>query len=1125
MIQVVLQETWRSRYFKISALIGTAFFQGYYYLCFQYEQLFANYSASFGINNTIFFFGNLPTLLLLIVNLSVIVVVLAVQNLLITRAELYTRPYRNLALPIALAIGSSFSVFVVFLLNVTLIYASTVFCSLIDVPYGNVPTVLPTVTLMVFDLPVSLLFWSSLALLVGFAVRNATIAFVVALLAALTHWLIDLALPFNWLGVTANYSYSVMVVSDIAPRLPDSEILLNRATSLVATVGFCFLSAVVYLRQERSRVHCSLASVASLLLAGLALGMQISTIKSAADERLRWTAAHAEFEPREILDLTSIAGSVVIQPGNSLELDLDLTMTTPHEFNTSELVFSFNPGMSIERLSVNDSPQNFTFDDGLLSVPYVCDSCAANETLVLSIEAVGSPNLEFGYLEPELDYLADPAVPRHMSKLLGTTNSIFNGGFIALMPGIRWYPSPGPLSVDKYVDALVHAPDLFDVQLQVSIAESNWLAAGPGHRTRDPSANSSFTFRTSNEVTHFGIFASEFDSKVLTTDSLELEVLVHKQHTSTIDSMIKVEDEFRNYVAERLASLAALDLEFKDKTITLVEVPNYLRFVGGYGMEFIHSLPGVVLFKESSLPLSNIDDIVRGIRVYVQEEDEIVEALFSRMSRYTQENVVSGNLEEAIAHQLHPYAFHGFQTNQVALNYLRRMTVSEAVTAGNHLYLDVDLLVPFAPLMKTNPITTLDKLLRFYETYEPRAVDISINNYYYMSSVDPYVRDDESRNSVLSSETLSSRRFLHYKTRVAYSALSALHGDENAHRMIAPMVTVNNLSDEVDSFEYVYRTANSLELNLSPFLREWLTTDSVPSFRVSEARSSKVSVKGDDVNYRASLSIRNDSNSHGIVWMGAVDEVEAFSDIPVVEIPPQTSVEINAYSMNRITEIRGATFHSRNSGITRFVPLPDSDESENYIRSPTETSDWTPDDDEYIVVDNLDPGTRVLSMSDSSHTLTGSIYGLVDAIPALPRLVQNGVEYVLPNAAPFRRQQWHYETAWTAYGKYDQSLFQATSETAPTIRFTANLPASGEWSLDYYFPYVYSYWDQYGEFNFVLRDGTTALNIDFDANSLSGWNRLGTFEIEGPNVHLDLVSVEPLDSPRVADAIRWKRVE
>lgn len=1121
-----LRETWRSRYFQVLAVVATALFQAYYFLCVQYEHLIAIHSASFGINHTVFFFGNIPTLLFALAQIAVIVVVLARFNRIKEISELFSFAFRNVAFTSAQVFTAAISVFSIVFLNVILLFACTFIADVVDVAYGSVPTLIPVINLLVVDLPVTLLFWSSLALLIAFIVRNAGIAFVIASISVLAIWVTAQLLPLNWLPLVSSYSYGTMVVSDLAPRLPDLGILLNRVATLLAATGLCAMAAYSWSRLDVKTYQYFWAGFLTLILSVLVTAFQVQKISLDNDERQVWTLAHAPFNSNEIVELTALTGDVLIRLGKRLELNLNLTLAMPADFSAPELVFSFNPGMAIQYLAVDDVARDFAFEHGILSVPCNSDPCELRSNVTLSIEAEGVPNLHFGYLEPEIDYLRTTGSSSHLRKLLGTRNSVFNKQFVALLPGIRWYPTPGPLSVDKHVEALLRAPDLFDVDLKLSVPEKDWIVAGPGHRTPDLSAKSSFKFQTNHEVTHFGIVASDFVSKIATVDELEIEFLVHRRHVNALKTLDILEDELKSYLVEWMQKLAALDISLRDSSVTLVEVPNYLRIVGGYGMDFVHSIPGIVLIKEHSLPLSTIVVMAKAFQRLAEPDESVSQLLFPNLLRYNRQNAVGGNLETAFASQLHPYTYREFTTDRAALNYLRRMSITAAFNRGGFRFIDVELLDRFAPLMKANPLLTLDRMLDLYLTHSPTSLSTGMLNYLRMSQSRETANVTALSELDLSNAMLESRRTLYFRTWDVYLAMVALHGEAVVHSMLAPLDYGDGSISDKDGIEYIYRAAEASDVSLGPFVRDWLSTDELPSFRISEVELNRISVEESDVGYRTNFNLRNDSDTDGVIRLNLQTEGRRQLDPVAVEVPTRTSLGFNIYSVERPTWVWVATYHSLNTtGISRIVDAPLNDRVEHRIRPTVEASTWMPNDGDYIVVDNLDAGTKVMSVSNDALTFTQSVHGLLDLVPDLPRIMRNGVEYSLPNAAPFREKHWSYRVAWTMYGKYVQSAFETNGESAPTVRFSTDLPESGKWSLDYYFPYRYPYWTQYGRYNFVLRDESGEFEIDIDANSLHGWNHLGTFDMEGTEVHLDLVSVDPPGSLRAADAIRWQQVE
>ena len=633
-----------------------------------------------GINNTIFFFGNLPSLVVPLFQLGVISVSLIESNSIIkirNIQELAARPSWNLTVLSGHVASASMMVFAIAFANVLIIFVATTIASLADLNYGNGPSLTSSVNLLFIDVPATLLFWSSLALFIRILVKNATIAFALTAIASTLAFLLTFVVPFNWISMLSSYSYDVMVVSDVVPRFPDAAILLNRTGTIVAACALLVLSALVWNRLDvNKRRYVWSGSVLIVVLASIIYG-QVLLIVSNQQDRLEWSKAHNAFNIEETVDLLKLSGNIWIDPGRSLNLDLELVVRVPENFTSSEIIFSFNPGLTINRLAVDRSEQEFAFNDGILSIPCPCDPCIDAADVFVSIRAQGRPDELFGNLDPEIDFLGSAGVPHHARKYFGTQNSIFSKRFVALMPASRWYPVPGSLKVDKYVEALQRAPDLFDVNLDVTVASEEWNVAGPGYKTRHPVDSNTFTFRTGHRIPHFTVIASRFESRSSTVEGFHIEALMHQSHSDVIEGLEFLKDEFSEYFAQRLRSLSAFGIEFKNASVTLVEVPNYLRTVGGYGMRFLQSFPGVILLKENSIPLSNIDDIKERGSGNLSPDEDFDEKLWSHFRKYNERNHVGGNIAQALAGQLYPYAYRQFETDNVALNYLRRLLIAD----------------------------------------------------------------------------------------------------------------------------------------------------------------------------------------------------------------------------------------------------------------------------------------------------------------------------------------------------------------------------------------------------------------------------------------------------------------
>ena len=1082
-----------------------------------------------GINNTIFFFGNLPSLVVPLLQLCVISVTLIESNSIIefrNTQELAARPIWNLTVLLGCVASASTMILAIAFANASIIFLTTAIASLLGLNFGNVPSIIPTLNLIFIDLPTTLLFWSSLALFVRIVVKHATIAFVLATIAATLAFLLIFVVPFYSVGAVTGYNYDFMVVSDLVPRFPDATILLNRAGLIVAAGALIVFSALIWNRLDVKRRSYAWFGFASVLVLASLTYAQTSIIASVEKDQKNWSNAHRSFDVKETVDLLKLSGNVTINPGRSLELDLTLVVSVPDDFSATELIFSFNPSMTIDQLIMNGSERDFEFQQGLLSMPYSCGSCVEVHELVISIRARGRPDELFGYLEPEIDYLGSTELPHHVRKLFGTQNSIFNKRFVALMPASRWYPVPGSLKVDQYVEALQRAPDLFDLELVVTVASDGWNVAGPGYKTRHSIDSRTFTFRTGHEIPHFAIIASRFVSRSTTVEEFDLEALIHARHSDIFDGLELLKDPFEEYLAQRLRRLASVDIKFRNQSVTFVEVPNYLRTVGGFGMKFVQSLPGVILIKESAIPLSNFDDITEKRSKNLRPGEELDERLFSHFQEYSERNLVGGNIAQAFAEQLYPYAYQQFKADNVALNYLRRLLIADSIVHAEYSYVhtDAEIIASFVPLMTAHPVLTLDFLLKRFETHYPLSLAQSMIEYVFVGS------DSLAAESVVLSEletledSIRSFKVLYLKVWTIYRAFREMYGGDALHKIIAPLRPSIDLIDGMGSVEYLYRNASSVDLKLGSFVREWLTTDAIPGFQASEVEAKMVDAKDALWTHHATLEIRNDQDAHGVVDVYLSGQLEDFDAGTSVEVPPNTSYRFNLYSKEPVLDVSIQTFHSMNGGfISRRIPQPDEDDVARRIRPFVEASQWVPQGDDSIVIDNLDEGIELIGNSQERPTFVEKISSWMNVFPVLPKIQRNGVEYGMTHAVS-SSADWKHVDLWTAYGQYRQTSWETFSKSARTVRFTTDLPQGGKWNLQYHFPYLYPYWRQYGRYHFILRNGAQEHPITMDANSLSGWVDLGSFDIVGSTVQLDLISVEPSDSRRVADAIRWRRV-
>ena len=191
-------------------------------------------------------------------------------------------------------------------------------------------------------------------------------------------------------------------------------------------------------------------------------------------------------------------------------MNLTLTLVPPQQNATDQVTFTLNPDYKIKKVVLDSKEiEDHAFRDGLLKIPAYH---FGDETTTLQIECVGKPDPKFAYLDAKIDLsganVMDFSVA--MARFLGNQSYVFKSDYVALLPGVSWYPTAGVAI--GHDDPQTYPKDHFLVDLSVTVPKK-WTVAGPGKRelqTNDDGKNT-FRFRPENPVVDVVLAASKFE--------------------------------------------------------------------------------------------------------------------------------------------------------------------------------------------------------------------------------------------------------------------------------------------------------------------------------------------------------------------------------------------------------------------------------------------------------------------------------------------------------------------------------------------------------------------------------------------------------------------------------------
>ncbi len=135
--------------------------------------------------------------------------------------------------------------------------------------------------------------------------------------------------------------------SDLVPSIADGAGLVRLGALLMITAGLLALAAAFHPRRDggsRSRriaLGAALLAVASVMVGGIAW-RSVGLI----DRRAALLEAHRARSQDVAPDVRAITGTVRIDPGRQLQLDLRLQVRAPADRRLETLLFTFNPGLT-----------------------------------------------------------------------------------------------------------------------------------------------------------------------------------------------------------------------------------------------------------------------------------------------------------------------------------------------------------------------------------------------------------------------------------------------------------------------------------------------------------------------------------------------------------------------------------------------------------------------------------------------------------------------------------------------------------------------------------------------------------------------------------------------------------
>ncbi|MXW06785.1 MAG: hypothetical protein F4X56_08045 [Gammaproteobacteria bacterium] len=1150
-----------TRAWVLAVLLTLTMQLGYILACW-YLAYHLPYDPTAGINAPKYLLGNIDPTILLFFNWAL----LLIQFDLVQRHDRHriaevidTEPATNLEVLVGRVVAVTGSLWVLVAVNILVMQFVGSF-SIFGWNFAETLQWHSVVNLLLIDGPVNLLFWSSFLILLSVLFRNRLLLLLVGATAMFCWYWLIIRSSYSLVSLVSPSGNDTLLVSEITPGLPSFGTILIRISYVLFSAFFLACGAYFHSRLDGTkptRLNQSILPI-SLAFGVGAFFLGAWSVMSPFNQFDDWKAVHAEYEWTDDIDVLELGGTINIDPHKSMDAKYIVRLVRKSGSTTQPFVFTLNPGLNIQSVEIDGVQVENDFNNGLLEIPNV--NVEIGKPIELVIEVQGRPKANFAYLDSVVNYLTDPEIPAHLTKLLGKDGTIYSSSYVALMPGAHWYPTPGPVNT-IHRDSEPNR-DFFEVNLSVALSRKDWsLVASAQHAELSEMPNT-YEIQSGSAIPELGIFASRFEQASIEISGIHFSMYLHAKHTNNLHPITDWNDTLREKAYSWIDECQELGLAPLEIGINFVEIPRSLRTVGGgWRMDAVDTLPGgLILLKEHGFPRAKLQlalaRYIKRVSSYGPDFSEVAElaplrllTLYFDKGKGTDAPWTSLN-KLLWKHQTAPMGEYAESLDQV-VNWLLTAFPSELSRPKRQFSIystmrisDFTMLQYAAARQGVNDVLTNPNIV--HRRYESDVNSVE-RTFIERSSIWSHVERNEFSRLRSSNKSQMDLEASLLKSREIAEGLLNVNGQEKTFRWI------DQLRQQYHARNFTYvdfiSSAKEHEVVYAPFLTDWITKSTVPAFLVHGPSIRQISNDDrGDARYQTTFVLENKQPVEGHVELkiptmeSAQWSLPMFEHLDFIQIDGNSALRVKfltAYKIGGFKIQPGLSFNRREL----YYDVVEQEDSygPSQSQSPfTEVVD-SPSADRSILVDDLDEGFIVNQISPRLATSRrfgplawiNSQHTEIELDKNLPIQPSNGLSRPLPNYWQRRTQS----LMEIPFGRFRQSFAYVWAEKeVPIVEFKTNLTEAGKWQLDYHYPwFAPTEWMRESEIPekdallLVITQNDKTFKIPLDVKSMSyGWNRVERFELSSDPVSAKLVYRPKPSSPpaRVyADAIRWTKIE
>ncbi|MFO7668955.1 MAG: hypothetical protein R6W31_04790 [Bacteroidales bacterium] len=546
--------------------------------------------------------ANLPYINVLFINVAqaVIAVFLASDFLkrdkkLDTTEVIYSRPITNGEYVVGKTVG-------ILVLFVGLVVLALIITLVFNLIHKDVPVV--WVAYLYYPLLISiptLVFILGLSFFMMILFKNQAVTFLVLL------GYIGLTLFYfqdKFYGILDYMAFNLpMVWSDFIGFADPRLILLHRLTYLLLGLSLIFATIrfLGRLPQTGRWNALNLVGFAVFMIAGLLMGaLYYNHYHDRTADRERYLDVNNQYAGFPLSDVLS-NNLTVIQHGSSLKVRSGLRIQNQNSVALDTLIFSLNPGFSVDSISgPGGNPGYFRKGQLLMVVP--AESLQPGTRTTLTIHYSGVPDESVAYLDVPRQQL--DATKRIMVAPIDKKPGIIHPDFMLLTPELNWYPVSG-----VGFNLVTFQPRNLDFsRFTLTVrTDTSLTALAPGSVKKD---DEGIHFSPENDLNALPLIIAPLEKRSLEIDGVEYNLYLDPDHDYFSQYFTNIQDTIKALITEAKDNyeLDELDLYYSFKRISLVEVPiQYHAYERPFMQTVENILPEMILIPEKGAGINTLD--------------------------------------------------------------------------------------------------------------------------------------------------------------------------------------------------------------------------------------------------------------------------------------------------------------------------------------------------------------------------------------------------------------------------------------------------------------------------------------------------------------------------------------